>query len=82
MWWQIRATQVNMYDDSSYYAYSSYAFCSMDAAEGLIKGWGEDGEGISEAYYYVTDAAQLENVIGEVQEHFLYQLEQLQNHRQ
>ena len=39
----------------------------MDAAEGLIKGWGEDGEGISEAYYYVTDAAQLENVIQEVQ---------------
>ena len=59
--------QVNMYDDASYYAYSSYVFCSMDAAEGLIKGWGEDGEGISEAYYYVTDAAQLENVIREVQ---------------
>ena len=59
--------QVNMYDDASYYAYSSYVFGSMDAAEGLIKGWGEDGEGISEAYYYVTDAAQLENVIREVQ---------------
>ena len=62
-----KGDQVNMYDDSSYYAYSSYVFCSMDAAEGLIKGWGEDGEGISEAYYYVTDAAQLENVIREVQ---------------
>ena len=36
-------------------------------SRGLIKGWGEDGEGISEAYYYVTDAAQLENVIREVQ---------------
>ena len=59
--------QVNMYDDASYYAYSSYVFCSMDAAEGLIKGWGEDGEGISEAYYYVTDAARLENVIQKVQ---------------
>ena len=59
--------QVNAYDDTSYYAYSSFVFCSMDAAEGLIKGWGEDGEGISEAYYYVTDAAQLENVIREVQ---------------
>ena len=33
--------QVNMYDDASYYAYSSYVFCSMDAAEGLIKGWGD-----------------------------------------
>ena len=62
-----KGDQVNMYDDASYYAYSSYVFCSMDAAEGLIKGWGEDGEGISEAYYYVTDAAQLENVIRKVQ---------------
>ena len=33
-----KGDQVNMYDDSSYYAYSSYVFCSMDAAEGLIKG--------------------------------------------
>lgn len=60
--------QVNMYDDASYYAYSSFVFCSMDVAEGLIKGWGEEGEGISEAYYYVTDAAQLERVIQEVQQ--------------
>ena len=59
--------QVNMYDDSSYYEYSSFVFCSMDAAEGLIKGWGVDGDGISEAYFYVTDAAQLDNVIKDVQ---------------
>lgn len=58
--------QLNMYDDSSYYDYSSFVFCSMEAAEGLIKGWGEDGDGISEAYYYVTDAAQLDSVIKEV----------------
>ena len=64
---QNNTPEVDMYDDASYYAYSSYVFCSMDAAEGLIKGWGEDGEGISEAYYYVTDAARLENVIREVQ---------------
>lgn len=56
-----------MYDDSSYYAYSSFVFCSMEAAEGLLKGWGEEGEGISEAYYYVTDAAQLGSVIQKVQ---------------
>ena len=56
-----------MYDDSSYYEYSSFVFCSMDAAEGLIKGWAEDGDGISEAYFYVTDAAQLDNVIKDVQ---------------
>lgn len=59
--------QINMYDDSSYYAYSSFVFCSMEAAEGLLKGWGEKGEGVSEAYYYVTDAAQLGNVIKKVQ---------------
>ena len=58
---------VNMYDDSSYYDYSNYIFCSMEAAKGLIKGWGEDGDGISEAYYYVSDAAQLDSVIKEVQ---------------
>ena len=58
---------VNMYDDASYYNYSNYVFCSMEAAEGLIKGWGEDGEGISEAYYYVSDAAQLDSIIKEVQ---------------
>lgn len=59
--------QINMYDDSSYYAYSSFVFCSMEAAEGLLQGWGEKGEGVSEAYYYVTDAAQLDNVIKKVQ---------------
>lgn len=58
---------VNMYDDSSYYDYSNYVFCSMEAAKGLIKGCGEDGDGISEAYYYVSDAAQLDSVIKEVQ---------------
>ena len=60
--------QFNMYDDSSYYEYSSFVFCSMEAAEGLIKGWGEDGDGISEAYFYVADAAQLDQVIKEVQD--------------
>ena len=60
--------QFNMYDASSYYEYSSFVFCSMEAAEGLIKGWGEDGDGISEAYFYVADAAQLDQVIKEVQD--------------
>ena len=57
---------VNLYDNASYFDYSNYTFCSMQAAEGLLEGWGEDGEGISEAYYYVSDAAQLDNVIAEV----------------
>lgn len=56
---------VNLYDNSSYYSYSNYTFCSMKAAEGLLEGWGSDG--ISKATYYVTDAAQLDNVIKEVQ---------------
>ena len=55
----------NMYDNASYFSYSNYTFCSMKAAEGLLEGWGS--EGISEAYFYVSDAAQLENVIAEVQ---------------
>mgnify|MGYP000211753720 CR=1 FL=1 len=38
---------VNMYDDSSYYDYSNYVFCSMEAAKGLIKGWGEVGSALS-----------------------------------
>lgn len=58
--------EINMYDDASYYDYSNYIFCSMKAAESLLKGWGEEGEGISEAYYYVSDAAQLDKVIKEV----------------
>ena len=60
--------QINMYDDTSYYDYSSFVFCSMDVAEGIIKGWGEDGEGISEAYFYVSDAAQLDSVIAEAKD--------------
>ena len=57
--------QINMYDDTSYYDYSSFVFCSMDAAEGLLEGWGSDG--ISEAYFYGSDAAQLDSVIKAVQ---------------
>ena len=55
---------VNLYDNASYFDYSNYTFCSMDAAEGLLEGWGSDG--ISEAYFYVSDAAQLDSVIEEV----------------
>ena len=39
----------------------------MEAAEGLLEGWGDENEGISEAYFYVSDAAQLDSVIEEVQ---------------
>lgn len=62
-----KGDQINMYDDASYYDYSNYIFCSMKASEDMLKGWGEDGDGISEAYFYVTDAAQLDGVIRKVQ---------------
>ena len=58
---------VNLYDNASYFDYSNYTFCSMEAAEGLLEGWGDENEGISEAYFYVSDAAQLDSVIAEVQ---------------
>ena len=59
---------VNLYDNASYFDYSNYTFCSMEAAEGLLEGWGDENEGISEAYFYVMDAAQLDNVIKDVQD--------------
>ena len=37
----------------------------MKAAEGLLEGWGN--EGISEAHFYVADAAQLDSVMKEAQ---------------
>ena len=56
---------LNMYRNASYFDYSNYTFCSMEAAEGLLEGWGS--EGISEAHYYVADAVQLESVVEEAQ---------------
>ena len=56
--------QVNMYDASSYFDYSDYTFCSMGAMDKMVEGWGDDE--IEEAYFYVSDAAQLNNVIEEV----------------
>lgn len=58
--------QVNMYDASSYFDYSDYTFCSMDAMTQLVEGWGTDE--IEEANFYVADAAQLDSVIAEAQE--------------
>ena len=57
--------QVNMYDASSYFDYSDYTFCSMGAMVQLVEGWGTDE--IEEANFYVSDAAQLDSVIAEVQ---------------
>ena len=38
--------QFNMYDDSSYYEYSRFVLCSMEAVEGLIKACGQVGHRI------------------------------------
>lgn len=59
--------ELNIYDAATYYDQSNYIFCSMKASEGMLKGWGEDGDGISEAYFYVQDAAELDNTIRKVQ---------------
>ena len=71
--------QVNMYDASSYFDYSVIPFwVSMGAMVQLVEGWETDE--IEEANFYVSDAAQLDNVIAEVQKILLYQLEQFQYH--
>ena len=51
------------------YDYSSYAFCSMDCSRRRcdVKAVVKMARAFHEADYYVTDAAQLENVIQEVQ---------------
>ena len=46
--------------------FSNYAFCSKTAMEAMCVNYG-DGNKIQEADFYVTDAAQLESVINEVQ---------------
>ena len=55
-----------MYDASTMWDFSNYAFCSKAAMEAMCVNYG-DGNKIQEADFYVTDAAQLESVINEVQ---------------
>ena len=58
--------EANMYDDSSLWDFSEYAFCSNDATTAMAVEY-SDGGGIEDAFFYVTDAAQLNNIIEEVQ---------------
>ena len=51
---------------STMWDFSNYAFCSKAAMEAMCVNYG-DGNKIQEADFYVTDAAQLESVINEVQ---------------
>ena len=56
---------VNMYDASTYWGYNQYAFCSNSVMEALAVNYSDDG--IESAFFYVEDAAQLDNVINNVQ---------------
>ncbi len=56
---------VNMYDASTYWGYNQYAFCSNSVMEALAVNYSDDG--IESAFFYVEDAAQLDNVIKNVQ---------------
>ena len=56
---------VNMYDASTYWDYNQYAFCSNNVMEALAVNYSDDG--IERAFFYVEDAAQLDNVIKNVQ---------------
>ena len=58
--------EATMYDASTMWDFSNYAFCSKTAMEAMCVNYG-DGNKIQEADFYVTDAAQLESVINEVQ---------------
>ena len=58
--------EATMYDASTMWDFSNYAFCSKAAMEAMCVNYG-DGNKIQEADFFVTDAAQLENVIAEVQ---------------
>ena len=58
--------EANLYDDSSLWDFTEYAFCSNGATTAMAVEY-SDGGGIEDAFFYVTDAAQLNNIIEEVQ---------------
>ena len=58
--------EANMYDAATLWDYTDYAFCSFNAMKGMAVNY-EDGNKLTEAHFFVEDAAQLDNVIAEVQ---------------
>ena len=58
--------EANMYDDSSLWDFTGYAFCSNDATTAMAAEYFRRG-GIEDAFFYVTDAAKLNNIIADVQ---------------
>lgn len=57
--------EANMLDDSTMWDYTDYAFCSISAMKAMAVNY-EDGNKTREADFYVSDAAQLNNIIEEV----------------
>ena len=55
-----------MYDASTLWDYADYAFCSYNAMKEMAVNY-EDGSKLQEPHFFVEDAAQLDNVIAEVQ---------------
>ena len=57
--------EATMYDDSTMWDYTDYAFCSIDAMKAMAVNY-EDGNKTREADFYVSDAAELNSIIEEV----------------
>ena len=57
---------IHMYDAATLWDYTDYAFCSFNAMKEMAVNY-EDGNKLTEAHFFVEDAAQLDNVIAEVQ---------------
>ena len=58
--------EATMYDAATLWDYTDYAFCSYNAMKEMAVNY-EDGSKLQEAHFFVEDAAQLDNVIAEVQ---------------
>ena len=58
--------EATMYDAATLRDYTDYAFCSFNAMKEMAVNY-EDGSKLQEADFFVEDAAQLDNVIAEVQ---------------
>ena len=55
-----------MYDAATLWDYTDYAFCSFNAMKEMAVNY-EDGNKLTEAHFFVEDAAELDNIIEKVQ---------------
>lgn len=58
--------EATMYDAATLWDYADYAFCSFNAMKEMGANY-EDGNKLSEAHFFVEDAAELDNIIERVQ---------------